>query len=259
VIVLIALFLASTAVEHYERANQLFQKQQFEQAGTELDAALKLDPDLVPALTLRGKLAMALNRFDAARPAFHRAAELAPENAYAQFMLGFFHYVDNDFREAVAPLERTIKLNPADTRALFYLALTMDGLARPVEAERYFRQALELETRAGKPSADTHVAYGRLLFSLGRYGDASGQIERALTLAPGSRDAWYEKGRLLLEAGDYAGAASAGEAALKLPPLGTTDRQVHFLLARAYRKLGRTAEAGAHLEKFKAAPATLRR
>jgi hypothetical protein len=41
--------------------------------------------------------------------------------------------------------------------------------------------------------------------------------------------------------------------------MGTTDRQIHFLLARAYTKLGRNDLADQHRKKFQDSPPTLRR
>ncbi len=255
----ILLLAASGAVEHYNRAHAFFQQQKFAEANEALDAALAADPDYVPALTLKGKLAMAFNQFDVARPAFTRAARLAPESAYALFMLGFFYYVDNDFVKAAPALERARKLDPSDPRATFYLAMSHEGLARPDLAVPLYEHAIELEKRGGRPSPDTHTAYGRLLFTLGRYLDAAEQVARVLELNPNSRDGHYERGRLCFEQGRYAEAAADGEKALANRGLGTTDRQIYFLLARAYGKLGKKDLAQVHLQKFQASPATLRR
>jgi hypothetical protein len=55
---------------------------------------------------------------------------------------------------------------------------------------------------------------------------------------------------------DFKNAALEAELALTLPELGTTDAQIHFLLARLYRKLKQPDLAKSHLEKFKADPQT---
>ena len=59
--------------------------------------------------------------------------------------------------------------------------------------------------------------------------------------------------------GDFKNAALEGEQALTLPELGTSDAQVHYLLARLYTKLNQPDLAKTHLEKFQAAPQTTRR
>jgi tetratricopeptide (TPR) repeat protein len=254
----VLLFLAANdGSSDYRQANELFQTGRFVEAGQALDRALTANPNLVPALTLRGKLAMAFNRFDDAREAFTKAVKLEPDSAYTNFLLGFFFYVDNDFKQAIAPLQRALRLNPSDARAAFYLALTYEGLAQPDTAIESYERTLALEK--AKPSAETLTAYGRLLFTLGRYSDARVRIDRALQIDPKSRDAHYERGRLLFEQGKFAEAAAEGERALTIPGPGTLDRQIHFLLARAYKKAGNDAKAAHHLAAFKASPATLRR
>jgi hypothetical protein len=50
-----------------------------------------------------------------------------------------------------------------------------------------------------------------------------------------------------------------GERALTLPVFGTSDAQVHFLMAGLYLKLKQADLAKAHLEQFQAAPQTTRR
>ena len=140
---------------------------------------------------------MAFNRFDIARAAFLKAVDLEPASAYAQFMLGFFYSFDNDFAKAAAPLETVSRLDPKDPRAFFYLALTEEGLARPDLALPLYQKTIVLETEAGKPNAETYTAYGRLLFSLGRYDESAAQVSRVLELDPKSRDGHYERGRLV--------------------------------------------------------------
>ena len=111
----IALWLAAaapeTARQAYERANGLFVEQKFAEALEAVNRALAGDPTLVPALTLRAKLELAANRLPEARRDLERAVELEPGSAYAQFMIGFYYYLANDFRLALAPLERARALD----------------------------------------------------------------------------------------------------------------------------------------------------
>ena len=251
--------LLFAATDHYQQANDLFQSQQFAEAATQLDAAIKENPRYAPAWTLRGKIAMAFNRFDVARAAFVKAAELQPASPYTQFMLGFFYYVDNDFARAVPALETASRLNADDARPLLYLALSEEGLAHPVAAEELYRRAIALEEARRQASAETHTAYGRMLFTAGRYQESAREVNRVLALDPASRDGHYEKGRLAFEKGEFTAAASEGELALDAKGSGTTDRQIHFLLARAYGKLGEKDKAELHRKQFEASPATLRR
>src|SRR6185295_6741702 len=53
---------APSAKAAYEQANRFFVQRKFQESMNSLDEALRLDPNLVPALTLRAKLAMAIRR-----------------------------------------------------------------------------------------------------------------------------------------------------------------------------------------------------
>ena len=256
----LALLLAASAgIDSYQRANALFERQQYADAITQLDQAIKEDPGYAPAWILRGKIAMAFNRFDVARWAFVKAAQLDPSSPHTQFMLGFFYYVDNDFVRAIPALQTAARLDANDSQALLYWAMSEEGLAHPNVASELYRKAIALENSEGKPSAETHTAYGRLLFTLGRYDESAREVDRVLELDPASRDGHYEKGRLAFQKDQFAVAASEGEKALAAQGHGTTDRQIHFLLARAYAKLGDAAKATLHRKAFEASPATLRR
>jgi tetratricopeptide (TPR) repeat protein len=255
----LALMRAASVQEDYHAASALFQQQRLSEAGDALDRALRADPEFVPAWILRGRLAMAVDRFDVARPAFERAVELAPDSAQARFMLGFLLYVANDFAQARSVLAKAAALDPSDPDAVFYLAMAEEALARPAEALRHYEKALALQDRAGSPNADTHTAYARLLFTLGRHDESARQITRVLQIDPASRDGHYEQGRLYFEAGKFAEAVVEGEKALQAKGLGTTDRQIHFLLVRAYTKLPDAARAEQHRKLFEASAPTLRR
>jgi len=247
------------AMAAYQKASALFEQRQYEPALAAVEEALRLNPKLVPALTLKGRLAMTANRFDIATACLRRAVEIEPDSAANQFLLGFALYVENDFVRALEPLERAAGLKPGDARTEFYLALTSEGLGRSGDAIAAYERALKLEKANSSQLADVLVAYARLLFTLGRFDESERLIDRALAVERDSRDAQYEKGRLRLERRDYAAAIKHGKKAMELPGVGATERQIHYLLARAYKQTGQTELAEIHLAKFRAAPPTLRR
>jgi len=258
-ILLAMLVLAASAVDSYRQANELFIQKRFNEAAVAIDSALREDPAMVPALTLKAKLAMAANRNDIAEVCLKQAVHLNAEAAYPQFLFGFFYYLQNDFKKALPPLQIAHRLEPSDSRAVFYLALSYEGLAETEEACAMYRLDEEIEAKAGRQSAETEVAFGRLLFSLGRFQECRERVEKALELDPASRDAHYELGRLDLRDGNARAAAAEGERALGLAAIGTTDRQIHYLVGRAYLELGENRKAASHLSQFEASAPTLRR
>jgi tetratricopeptide (TPR) repeat protein len=247
------------AQEAYFRANQLFIQGRLEESLEAANQALHLNSNFVPALTLRGKLSMAFNRLAEAGRDLTRAVELEPKSGFNQFMLGFYYYLENDFKRALEPLNRSAELDESSSRTYFYLALTHEGLANASMAIQLYEKAIALDREKKTPDLDTLIAFARLLFSLGQYEKCLSLVEQALSLDSKSRDAHYERGRLYLQAGDFERAIQEGERALQLQSPGTTDRQIHFLLARAYPRAGNQPRADEHLAKFKASAPSLRR
>jgi len=236
----------------YEKANALFVAKELPECQAALDEALRLDPKLVPALTLQAKLAMAVKRNDLARQSLKRALAVEPDSWYARFLSGFLYHLENDLQLALPELERARKLNPRDPRSALYLGLTQESLGRTAEAVALYQEAIKLEQAAGKAQADTLLAYARLLLLLGRLEECGRLIERALKLEPDFRDAHYERARLLLKQGNPAGAAREGEQALRLPG-AITEAQIRYLLVRAYQASGQEKLAAEQAAALRAA------
>ena len=230
----------------YEKANALFGAQRFQECMNAIDEALRLDPKLVPALTLKAKLAMGARRYDVARESLERALAADPSSAYAQFLYGFQFYEQNQMPAAIAALAKARQLNPRDSRATLYLGLARESQGDTKAALTLYDEAIRLEDAARKPQASTLLTCFRLHLVLGQLDQATPLIDRALKLEPASRDVHFQSARLRMKKGDSAGAAREGEAALKLSAGDATDRQIHFLLVQAYRMMDNDTDAARH-------------
>jgi tetratricopeptide (TPR) repeat protein len=230
----------------YARANRLFAAQQFQECMNAVDEALGLNPKLVPALTLRAKLAMAANRYDIARESLDRAIAAEPLSWYPRFLYGFQFYQQNEMPAAIASFEKARELNPRAAEPARFLGLADEALGRTDEALALYKRAIELEEASGKLQSETLLTYSRLLLLLGEFDECRRTIGRAGKVDSASRDPHFEAGRLWMKQGDPAQAAKEGEIALRLRKGDVTDRQVHFLLVQAYRAAGQDADAARH-------------
>lgn len=241
----------SSGAAAYDRANALFEKGQFDAALKELDNALHADPKLVPALTLKAKLAMMINRYDVARECLDTAVAADPTGAYPQFLLGFLFYRQDKMPDAERELQKAQKLNPSDPRSALYLGMTEETLGRLAEAMAQYERAMRLEEATGHPNADAWIACARLLMVEGNLDRAGKLLADAVRIEPNSRDAQFQSARLALQIGKTNEAIAAGEKALRLSG-ETADRQIHFLLVQAYRMAGKDAEAAQHAAAIRA-------
>ena len=236
----------------YEKANSLFVAKKFPEALAATEEALRLDPKLVPALTLKAKLAMAAYRLDVARRCLEQALALDPRAPYAQFLYGLVAYMGNDAKEALPRFRKARQLNPTDPRAALYLGLTIESLGQPGEALSLYEEAVRLERSAGEPHAETLLTGARLLLLLGRLEECERWIRQAAKLSPDSRDVHFEFARLLLKKGDAAQAAVEGEIALRLSEGVVTDAAIRYQLVRAYQQNGMPDRAAIHAEIMRA-------
>jgi protein O-GlcNAc transferase len=256
---LLALQLAVSPAQHYENAKQDFAQRKFSEAVSEINAALHESPDMVPALVLKARLAVFAHRPDVARSCLITAITADPASEEAQFFLGSFYYLQNDFKSAISPLQTAQTLSPKSPLPVFYLAMTQEALGDAPKALEFYQQAENLSPEKSPQSASILVAYGRFLFSMGRVKDSIEKDRRAIEWDAESRDAHYELAKGLDHEGEFKDAAPEAEQALTLPMLGTSDAQIHFLLARIYLRLKQPDLAKAHYEKFQAAPQTTSR
>jgi tetratricopeptide (TPR) repeat protein len=232
----------------YEKANSLLVAKKLPEALAAVDEALRLDPKLIPALTLKAKLAMAAYRYDIAHQCLEQALALDPRASYAQFLYGMEAYLGNDLKEALPRFQKARQLSPADPRAALYLGLTVESLGQPEQALSLYEEAVRLERSAGKSHADTLLPGIRLLLLMGRLEECERWTDQALKLSPQSRDVHFEFARLLLRKGKAAQAAVEGESALSLSDGVVKDGAIHYLLIRAYRQSGMPDRAALHAE-----------
>jgi tetratricopeptide (TPR) repeat protein len=256
---LLAFQIAVGPAQHYEKAKEEFAQREFSAAVSEVDAALHESPYMVPALVLKARMAVFAHRPDVAKSCLVTAITADPTSEEAQFFLGAFYYQQNDFKLAVSPLQTAQTLSPKSPLPVFYLAMTHEALGNATKALELYQQAENLSPDQSPESPSILVAYGRLLSLMGRSKESIEKERRAIEEDPNSRDAHYELARALGHDGDFKEAALEAEQALTLAELGTSDAQIHFLLARLYAKLKQPDLANAHLEKFRAAPQTTRR
>jgi tetratricopeptide (TPR) repeat protein len=240
----------------YQRANDLFVAKKLPEALAATEEALRLDPKLIPALTLKAKLAMAAYRLDVARECLEQALTLDPRAPYAQFLYGLEAFLGNDLAEALPRLRKARQLNPADPRAALYLGLTVESLGWPEEALPLYEEAVRLERAAGALNADTLLPGARLLLMMDRQAECERWIRQALDLSPNSRDVHFELARLLMKKGEPARAAAEGEAALALSEGVVHDTAIHYLLVRAYGQSGMLDRAALHAEIIRAQEST---
>jgi tetratricopeptide (TPR) repeat protein len=117
-----------------------------EQAKKELQQELEIDPANAGAEYVLGELARQAQELPGAEQHFSKATELDPNFSDAYLGLGMVLLAEKKYPEAVAPLERAVKLQPANPAGHYSLATAYARTGRKDDAEREF--ALQQKTSA---------------------------------------------------------------------------------------------------------------
>jgi tetratricopeptide (TPR) repeat protein len=120
-----------------------------QQAKKELDQELEIDPANAGAEYVLGELARQAQDLPEAVKHFSKATELETNFGEAYLGLGMALLEQKNYAEAVAPLEKAVKLQPANPAGHYSLATAYARTGRKDDAEREF--ALQQKTSAAAP------------------------------------------------------------------------------------------------------------
>lgn len=145
---------------------------------------------------------------------WRRTAEVSPNSARALRVYGQALIDRNRFREAIAPLRKSVEIYPVYDYAWVDLGIAQMQSGDPAAAETSLKRALRLNDE----NAEAHLALGVLYMGAGRGDLARPRFERAISLKPSLVEARFNLGTLYLKAGSRRLAIAQFGAALRLEP-----------------------------------------
>lgn len=149
---------------------------------------------------------------------------------------------DPAFKAALSEFESAMRYQGDFASSGFNLGNLYRALGRDEEAERQYRQSLQIDPLFVR----TRVNYALLLSGMGRNGEAEAQLRQALKAEPGQPAATYNLGLLMAEMGRLPEAVDFLRKAARSMP---GDARLEYNLALALRDSGKTAEAEASLKR----------
>lgn len=145
---------------------------------------------------------------------FTHAVECSKENEMAESFLASAYFAGGKFDQAGIHAERAYQLNSRNDQVLITLAGVRERQGRDEEAERLYRQALEL--RPGDTALEGQL--GLLELGHGRTGEARALLIKALRNNPELRDRTLELGRNAIRDGHPSTALFLFEVVLAVDP-----------------------------------------
>jgi len=234
------------AVAHHLIAENLYEKEQFDQALFHIKRAIELRPsEPRPYLSL-GYVYYRQRKFRQALASYNRGIAIRPDLAYAFNGRGLVYLSLGDFAKARADVEHALQLDPHNDNARHSRELVLGQTALRdgdlAGAETHFRKATTIDD--GEETA--WVFLGMIAAAQGRTSEALFDYREALALAPNSLEANINLANLLIAAPGHSSrnaieAIGLAEHACRLTNFVRPD----FLntLAAAYYTAGRTDDA----------------
>lgn len=260
------LVAGQTASAHLAMATAMFQAGQYRRADTELDAALRANPELAQAHFIRGIIQIAradfaraveylqyavklgegddneadywtalsyafheLGALDLALTAIGEAAALDADDAKIHHQRGELLLEMKHPEQAALAFQEALRLNPLLTQPRFRLARILQEQGRHEEALQQTLRGLQLNPT----NVHAHRTLGNMLRRLGKYQAALEEYGLAIELVPNAQKGqfWTDMGETHLEMGQRQEALTCFRKAVELNPKQT---RCYYLLSRLY-------------------------
>jgi tetratricopeptide (TPR) repeat protein len=168
--------LPESSVLHYALGWSLQELGRFEEAQQSFRRALALRPDYLECCLRLGYSYLTLGNYAEARESYGRCVEMDPQNYPAHYFLGIVLMRGESPRleEAIAHLERAVKLAPHSRDARLHLGRAYATMGRDAEALRELRIAVAQD----RENEDAHYRLSLLLRKMGRPDEARKHLER---------------------------------------------------------------------------------
>jgi tetratricopeptide (TPR) repeat protein len=254
---------------HVLRGNALGGLNNFEQALTEIEEAIELDPSSASTYTHLGLVQVARGQRDNAEVAFKKAVELDPKWLGGHLGLGNFYWAAGRLAEAELSFENALRLDPDNAMANRAMAAFSLATRQPSRAEQHLQRLAkgtanpaatialaDFYQATGRPldairlleplAADNRNVAGarhRLSRAYAQAGDgakARALVDRLLRQNSADSQARLIKGQLLLAEGKREDALEQVRAAVDAEPASVPAQ---FALGRLYAARGDAAGA----------------
>jgi tetratricopeptide (TPR) repeat protein len=261
------------ASDPYERALELSKQDKLEEAKTQLDQAVRIDPARPDVHNLLGSVYDRMGRLDdaircylraieldpsVAAPfnnlgiaylrkndvdhaiqAFRRALQVEPENISSHYNLGIVYLRAREYGPAVSHLEQARRKSPDDVGILFHLGTAYVEQGNPSLCLELFDKSPRAQA-AGR-LAEVQVLLGTALARVGRVDEALPRFEAAIRMRPEAPEPYYKLGLAYQKKQAWAEARAALEKALERH--STPPSEYYLAIGEVYRRLGLHSEA----------------
>lgn len=243
----------AAALQRYEAGRAAYDRNDFEKAITEFEAAIRLESKYLDAYIDLGDAQFDNANLEEAIESYRRALVIDKNNLDAQYRLGRAAFAGRDYDAALTAYQAVLKEKPTDPEAIYNLGLTYKLLKRYDEAIPYFQQAIKARE---VPFPEARVNLARSYFEQNKLDEAEAEARKAIAeLGPetqASSTAWYSVATALAKKPDLPGATDALQKAIDVCKGCPNDilSRYYLALAQINESRGLRDQAASAYERF---------
>jgi protein O-mannosyl-transferase len=228
-------------IPHYDLGLYFAGKGKLNEAITQYQDALQIEPDNVDALNNLGIALFDSGHVNDAVARYQKALQIKPDYAPAHYNLGKALLQLGKLDEAIAHFQSALQFKTDYAAAHYNLGKALLQMGRADEAIAQFQDALQIDPGA----AEVYNNLGNALLQKGKLDEAITQFQQALQIGPGAASPHLNLGIALLQKGRVDEAIAQFQQALQINP---NYAAAHYNLGNAFFQKGKTAEAISHFQ-----------
>ena len=185
------------------KGDELYKKQEYDEALKYYEMALDIDPKDVHALNGKGNILYEKiesgGSYWEAIFAFQDVLDIDPNHVNALLKKGNIWYEQEDYDQALEYYDKLLSIEPTNLNGLINNANALQYLKRYDDAIKQYDKILEIDTE----NKDALHNKGVVLIRLERYDDAIKQYDKILEIDTENKDALHNKGVVLIRLERY--------------------------------------------------------
>lgn len=203
------------AESYFNLGNDYYDKGLYDQAISEYNKALEINPMFGYAWNNEGVALYKLGRLEEAIACYDKALEIDVRFAQPWHNKGLALYTLGKSEEAILCYDNALEINPGYIEAWYYKGLVLGNIGKSQDAAACFEKVLEINPK----DADAWYNKGSNLFDLGKLEDAIACLNKALDINPMLASAWNNKGLALHYLRKFKEAITCFDKALNIDPI----------------------------------------
>lgn len=202
------------ALDLFDRGKTLIELRRYDEALSNLEKAVQLEPTYTEVWLERGKAFEELQKYEEALKSYEQALTVRSDYSEAWYRRGLVLEQLKRNEEAIISLDNAIEIQPNYPEAYYQKGIILSKSSRGEEAMLIFKKVLELQP----DYAEAWYQKALLLNKIKRDREALSDLEKALQVKPYYLEAWIKRGCILSKLDQFKEAMSSLDKALEIDP-----------------------------------------